>query len=121
MMSRARSCSESSVFCIGTRAYEQVAIAGGRGDHEAGQYRRDHGEPHRGTERFCLPGGRDHFRRRRLTGRQGRGQRIAAGQRRRDRERRGRPLVGLRLQASLDHRLDLWVERLDDRRRRNDA
>ena len=64
--------------------------------------------------------GRHHLRRRRLArGQRGR-ERIAAGQRRGDRERRRRPLRRIALQAAEDHALDRRIEIADDRRRRRD-
>ena len=76
------------------------------------------GNRHAAAESRAFAGGRDHFRRRRFTGRQRRGQRIAARQRRGDRERRGGTPRRIGIEAAQDRALDRRIEVADDRRRR---
>ncbi len=72
-------------------------------------------------KRLAAPGRCDHRRRRRFARGQCRGERIAARQSRGDCERRHRSIVDLRLQAPQDRALDLRIEGLHDRGRRQDA
>jgi hypothetical protein len=74
-----------------------------------------HGTATFGSSPFGFSGGGHQFRRRRLARRQGRRQRIAARQRRRHGQCRSRPLLGVRLEAAVDHALHGRVQILHQR------
>ena len=73
----------------------------------------DAGGPHRNA--FGVSGRRDHFGRRRFARSQRGGQRIAAGERSCDRQRRRRTILRVRFQAAEDHALDGRVHVLHQR------
>ena len=75
-------------------------------DHQHNRRGEPHHRPRHRHRRALTAGGGHHLRRRRLAGRQRGGERIAAGQRRRYRERRGGTARRIRLEAADDRAFD---------------
>ena len=92
-----------------------------REDEDGGEKSDDGAEKRGGAaewEHFLRPRGRDHLRRGRLARGERRGERVAAGQGRRNLHRRGRPRARVLLETAQDHALDGGVEAREDVRRR---
>ena len=86
-MSRARSCKIVHAPLERDLRDEQHPIGERRGSNQAETDERQERKANERSERARRSGRHDHFRRRRFAGRQGRCQRVASRQRRRDRKR----------------------------------